>query len=110
VRGRNRKSDDDVNRGGPPAKFGSVIDALLERWLPGFHIVCKEWEVVDRWHEIVIGRVAEVTECSGVENGVLQVKVASASWRNDLTYLKDDIKAAIWRVTGCDTIRDIMFY
>jgi predicted nucleic acid-binding Zn ribbon protein len=99
-----------MSRGGQPASVGSFIDAMLERLLPGFRVVCKEWEVVDRWHEIVIGRVAEVTECSGVENGVLKVRVASASWRQDLTYLKEDIKAAIRRVTGCDTIKDIVFY
>ncbi len=99
-----------MSKGGPPAKIDSFIDAILEMRLPGFRAVCKEWEVVDRWHEIVIGRVAEVTECSGVENGVLQVRVASASWRQDLTYLKEDIKAAIRRVTGCETIRDIVFY
>jgi predicted nucleic acid-binding Zn ribbon protein len=99
-----------MSRGGPPASVGNFIDAILEKWLPGFRVVCKEWEVVDKWHEIVIGRVAEVTECSGVENGVLQVRVASASWRQDLTYLKEDIKAAIRRVTGCETIKDIVFY
>jgi predicted nucleic acid-binding Zn ribbon protein len=99
-----------MSRGGPPAKIDNVLDAILEKWLPGFRGVCKEWEVVDRWREIVIGRVAEVTECSGVENGVLHVRVESASWRQDLTYLKEDIKAAIRRVTGCETIRDIMFY
>jgi len=110
VRGRFRKSNDGLSRGGPPAKAGNVIDAMLERMLPGFRAVCKEWEVVDRWREIVIGRVAEVTECSGVENGVLQVKVNSAAWRQELTYLKEDIKTAIKRVTGCKTIKDIVFY
>jgi hypothetical protein len=110
VRGRFRKSKDDISRGGPPARVGSFIDAMLERLLPGFHTICKEWEVVDRWPEIMIGRVAEVTECSGVENGVLHVRVKSAAWRNDLMYLKEDIKTAIRRVTGCETIRDILFY
>jgi len=110
VRGRIRKSNDGMSKGGPPAKIGNFIDAMLERWLPGFHVVCKEWEVVDKWHEIVIGRVAEVTECSRVEDGVLHVRVTSASWRQDLTYLKEDIKTAIQRVTGCETIKDIVFY
>jgi predicted nucleic acid-binding Zn ribbon protein len=99
-----------LNKGGQPAKVGNFIDAMLEKLLPGFHVVCKEWEVVERWHEIVIGRVVEVTECSRVEDGVLHVKVVSASWRQDLTYIKKDILAAIRRVTGCETIRDIVFY
>jgi predicted nucleic acid-binding Zn ribbon protein len=83
---------------------------VLEESAPGYKTVCKEWEVVDRWKEIMTGRVAEVTECSRVEDGVLYVKVESASWRQDISYLKEQIKAAILRVTGCGTIREIVFY
>jgi predicted nucleic acid-binding Zn ribbon protein len=83
---------------------------MLEKLLPGFHVVCKEWEVVDRWHEIMLGGVAELTECSRVEDGVLHVKVESASLRQELSYLKEQIKASIRRVTGCETIKDIRFY
>jgi hypothetical protein len=83
---------------------------VLEEAAPGYRVVCKEWEVVENWNRIVTGRVAEVTECSRVEDGVLYVKVTSASWRQDLAYLKEPIKAAILRVTGCGTIRDIVFY
>jgi len=99
-----------VNRGGQPAKVGNVIDAMLERWLPGFHVVCKEWEVVERWHEIVVGRISEESECSSVENGVLHVRIESSSWRQEAAYLKEQIKMSIKRVTGCETIRDIVFY
>ena len=83
---------------------------MLEKLLPGFHIVCKEWEVVDRWHEIMLGSMAELTECSRVEDGVLHVKVESASLRQELSYLKEQIKASIRRVTGCETIKDIRFH
>jgi len=110
VRGRIGKSKDDVSRGGQPAKIGNVIDAMLEKWLPGFHVVCKEWEVVDRWHEIVTGRIAEESECSRVENGVLYVRIESSTWRQEATYLKEQIKASVRRVTECETIKDIVFY
>jgi predicted nucleic acid-binding Zn ribbon protein len=99
-----------VNRGGSPVSVGNFIDAMLEKLLPGFRAVCKEWEVVDRWHEIVTGRISEESECSRVENGVLHVRIESSTWRQEATYLKEDIKAAIRRVTGCETIRDIVFY
>ena len=109
-RNRYRKSDDGTKRGGNPVRAGNFIDAMLERMLPGFHVVCKEWEVVERWHEIVEGPVSNNTKCSRVEDGVLYVEVTSATWRQELVYLKDPIKAAILRVTGCETIRDIVFY
>jgi predicted nucleic acid-binding Zn ribbon protein len=105
-----RNNDDGQKRGGNPVRIGNSIDAMLEQWLPGFHVVCKEWEVVERWHEIATGRLSEVTKCSRVEDGVLYVEVLSAAWRQDLIYLKDPLKEAIKRVTGCDTIKDIVFY
>ena len=99
-----------MNRGGPPASVGSFIDAMLEKLLPDFRAVCKEWEVVERWREIVTGRISEESECSRVENGVLHVRIESSAWRQEAAYLKEPIKASIRRVTGCETIKDIVFY
>ena len=110
MQNRYRKNNDGTKRGGDPVRAGNFIDAMLESMLPGFHAVCKEWEVVKRWNEIATGRLSEVTECSRVEDGILYVEVKSAAWRQDLIYLKDPLKAAIVRVTGCETIRDIVFY
>ncbi len=110
MRSKFRKSDDGLGKGGQPLAIGSLIDTLLERWLPDFRVVCKEWEVVERWHEIVIEPIKTVSECSRVENGILYVRIESASWRQEAAYQKEPIKARIRLVTGCETIRDIVFY
>ncbi|MDR0331258.1 MAG: DUF721 domain-containing protein [Chitinispirillales bacterium] len=91
-----------------PSSIGDVLGPFLKD--KGYDTVCKEWEVVANWDQIVSGRIAEVTECERVEDGALYVRVASAPWRQELSHLKEPIKAAIARVTGCDSIRDIVFY
>jgi len=96
------------NRGGAPADVGSVLDTFLKRM--GYDIALKEYEVVDNWPAIVGEHIAETTVCEKSEKGVLYVRVKSAVWRQELSYMKDKIRESILRETGCETIRDIMFY
>ena len=90
-----------------PEKLGSILgDILSER---GYNTMCKEYEVISKWVEIVGERISEVTECSRIEDGVLYVKVSSAPWRQEMVYLKQEILKQIKSRTGCDTIKDIIF-
>jgi len=99
---------DKDRRGGAPSAVGNIIDTFLKRM--GYDVALKEWEVVDNWPAIVGERIAEKTVCEKAEKGILHVKVNSAPWRQELTYMKDAIKDSIIRETGCETIRDILFY
>jgi predicted nucleic acid-binding Zn ribbon protein len=91
-----------------PSSVGDILKAVLED--KGYDVVCKEWEVVTNWDRIAGDPIAGVTECGRVDEGVLYVKVMSAPWRNELVYFKDMLKESILRETGCDTIKDIVFY
>jgi predicted nucleic acid-binding Zn ribbon protein len=97
-----------MNQIAPPSSLGDIIEALFKE--NGYDVIIKEWEVVSDWGRIAGGRIAEVTECERVDGGVLYVKVKSSSWRQELSYMKEKIKESIVRETGCDTIRDIVFY
>jgi predicted nucleic acid-binding Zn ribbon protein len=91
-----------------PEKIGSILDAVLgER---GYLTPCREWDVVRRWPDIAGRKLASVTECSRVENGVLYVRVASAAWRQEVSYLKQRLLDAIAQETPCGSITDIVFY
>ena len=95
-------------RSGSPASVGDILASFFKE--TGYDTVFKEWEAVTGWKQIAGDRISEVTECDRVENGVLYVKVASAAWRQELTYLKDTLLESVRRVTECETIRDIVFY
>jgi predicted nucleic acid-binding Zn ribbon protein len=90
-----------------PEKIGTIVDSVLSE--KGYSSICKEYDVVAKWNEIAGPRLANVTECSRLENSVLYVKVASAPWRQEISYLKRQLLDKITEVTGCKTIRDIVF-
>jgi len=91
-----------------PENVGSILDSiLLER---GYYAICKEYEIMAKWDAIVGPRLAKVTECSNIDEGILYVKVASAPWRQELIYLKGQLFSRIQKETGCTTIKDIVFH
>lgn len=92
---------------GQPQKVGAILDGMLRE--AGYYSFCKEHEAIYRWTEISGPRLAEVTECERVENGVLYVRVISAPWRQELSYMKQELLGKIKMTTGCSTIREIVF-
>ena len=93
---------------GKPEKIGNVLESFLQE--RGYAAICKEYDAVARWKQIAGEKIANETECTGVENGKLFVKVSCASWRHELVYMKKHLIESISRETGCDTIKDIIFY
>jgi predicted nucleic acid-binding Zn ribbon protein len=87
------------------------IDLLLGNFLSerGYLTICKEYDVASKWNDIAGQRIANVTECSRVEDGVLYVKVLSAPWRQEISYFKQQLIEKIRTDYGCTTIRDIVF-
>lgn len=91
-----------------PEKIGNLIDSILSE--RGYLSVCKEWDVVAKWKDLVGEKIASVTECTRMEDGRLYVKVSSASWRNEISFLKPEIIKKIKKETDCSTLNDIVFY
>jgi len=87
------------------------IGDLLEKYLAvsGLGDAMKDISVIEAWGDIVGERVAGVTECVSLEDGVLSVRVKSAAWRQELAYMKGDLIKAIIRDRGPGLVRDIRF-
>jgi predicted nucleic acid-binding Zn ribbon protein len=91
----------------PPEKIGLVLgDFLSER---GYLNVCKEYDVMAKWNDIVGEKLFSVTKCDRVDNGILYVKVTSAPWRQEIAFLKQEILSRIKKEVGCTTIKEIVF-
>jgi len=91
-----------------PERIGLLIDSILSE--RGYLTACKEWDVVAKWKDLVGEKIASVTECTRMEDGRLYVKVTSASWRNEISYLKYEIIKMIKKETDCTSLNDIVFY
>ncbi len=88
----------------PPERIGDIVKAVLAD--RGYLTVCREQDVQRRWPELVGDRIAAVTECTGVDHGKVLVRVRSASWRNELVYLKTMLLAKL--KSECASIKDII--
>jgi predicted nucleic acid-binding Zn ribbon protein len=97
-----------MKRYNQPKKIDSILGNILSN--RGYLNVCKEFDVISQWKDIVGDKVSEVTVCNRVENGVLYVQVSSSVWRQELVYLKINIMKKIKENTNCTSIKDIVFY
>ncbi|MBD3421272.1 MAG: DUF721 domain-containing protein [Chitinivibrionales bacterium] len=76
----------------------------------GYLNVCRELEVARMWPEIAGERLSRVTECTGVDDGRLFIRVPSSTWRHEISYLKQQLLQKIRTHTKCTSIKNIVFY
>jgi hypothetical protein len=88
------------------------IDGLINSFLSdrGYSSVCKEYDIIQKWGDIVGNKVASNSECLKVDNGILYVSVISSSWRQEMTFLKTEILRKIKTNFNCQSIEDIIFF
>jgi len=97
-----------MNRSKPPERIGAIVDAVLSD--RGYFTPCKELNVVRAWPALVGERLAVMTECTRVDSGTLYVRVSSAPWRQEISFMRHHLIEKIHQETGCTTINDIVFY
>jgi predicted nucleic acid-binding Zn ribbon protein len=83
-----------------------VWDVLRKK---GYETPVKEQWVLQQWGKIVGEKIAENTHPARFENGCLFVESSNASWRNELTFLKQEIIKKINDFTGKKVVQDIIF-
>jgi len=97
-----------VNKKSSPESIGSILESVLSK--RGYLVPCKELNVVRAWPAIVGEKLAGIAECTRVEQGTLYVRVKSAPWRQEMSFMKQCLLDKILRETKCTTIKDIVFY
>ncbi|HUN67119.1 MAG TPA: DUF721 domain-containing protein [Bacteroidota bacterium] len=90
-----------------PRQIGNAVGRILHSL--GLSRKIEQYKAVDLWPAIVGERLARVTTAERVTDGKLVVHVANAAWRNELTFLKQDILKKIAAATGSESITDIIF-
>jgi predicted nucleic acid-binding Zn ribbon protein len=90
-----------------PRSFGSALGEVLCRL--GLGQKLKEYEILERWKEIVGERIALQSDPEHIEKGTLLVRVKSPAWRNELLFLKREILQKINARAGQELVKDIIF-
>ena len=84
-----------------------LLSEICQRW--GIEKKVKENTALSQWNQIVGEKISEKAKPIGIERGKLFVQVESSSWRNELNFIKNDIKERINRSLGSQVIQDIIF-
>lgn len=91
-----------------PQKIGPIIRTILTKH--GYFEKCLDTEILVKWPSLVGERIASVTTCTKVKDGIVYVRVANASWRHEISFLKPTILEKIKTGTKSTTIKDIIFF
>ena len=90
-----------------PVHIGVALEDLVRRL--GITKTLSKYHVLTSWQFVVGEQVAKVTVPERIENGVLFVSVATASWRAELTMRRKEILERINKVAGKDSVKEIRF-
>ena len=91
-----------------PLRLNKILDSVLTKH--GYIDTYYESELIKMWPQIVGKKIAEFTECTSVRDDILYVRVVSASWRQEISFLKGKILQEIKKETKFNSIKDINFY
>jgi predicted nucleic acid-binding Zn ribbon protein len=86
-------------------RIDKPLKDLLDRL--GLAAPMEGWAAVSLWGEVVGERVAAHTRAVAFRDGTLVVEVDSASWMNELSYLKRRMAEELNRRLGRDLVLDI---
>jgi len=57
--------------------------------------------------ELMGNKAANIAELDSLKDGVLSVRVADASWRNELLYQRDALRKKANQILGFNMIKDV---
>ena len=89
-----------------PLCMRDLLSEICHSW--GIERKIKEYSAISQWNQIVGEKIAEKAKPIGIERGKLFVQVESSSWRNELSFIKNEIKEKVNRAIGAPVIQDII--
>ncbi|MDP8240500.1 MAG: DUF721 domain-containing protein [Candidatus Hatepunaea meridiana] len=75
----------------------------------GYESRIKEQKAIMIWEKVVGKRIAAVTNPLSIKKGILKIKVKNPPWRQELTYMKEDIIKKLNDEIGDILVSDIKF-
>jgi len=88
-------------------KISKILDSVIQSL--GLAKKLKEGEAIAHWEEAVGPEIARHTTPVKIRNSKLFVQVNSASWKNELMFLKEKILLKLNSISDEAVITDIIF-
>jgi len=87
-------------------QIGNILSKFLYEL--GIDKPVMKYRALTMWPEIVGERISNVTEAKRLTDGKIFVKVQNDSWRNELTFYKQEIIQKINKEIGLKIVKDII--
>lgn len=101
------KWESDAPRNQRQVTLGEAVRNLFDHF--GYTDRIREQQAVIIWEDTVGEEIKSATEVVSIKRGLLRVKVADPVWRNELTYLKEEIRSKLNKAVGYSVVSDIKF-
>jgi len=102
-----RRWEEGILRSNTENPLGAVIKGLIVEMGIGARI--NEQSAITKW-ELVVGElIARETQPRSIKKGILKVKVSDAAWRQELSFMKEDIIKKLNHELGGEIVSDILF-
>jgi len=89
-------------------KLGEILGKSLKRLDLSPRL--EEYGVWPIWNEIVGATIARNAQPEKIRNGTLFIKVSSATWMQELQYMKEMISQKLNQSLGKEVVRNIFFF
>ena len=94
-------------RGGPPEAIGALLRGVLSDLGEGE--TARVLRIAERWEEAVGPEIAAHCRPTALRAGVLEARVDSSVWCQQLTMRRPEMVAALHRLLGDDAPTDVRF-
>lgn len=96
----------------PKAKFSAsseVLQRLFEDGKSPLSGPFLRWKLWMKWREVVGDSIADSTEPVGYQRGCLWLWVKNSAWMQQMTFMREDIRATINRKMGVEFVQTLRF-
>jgi len=102
-----RKWEAEAQRQSGTVSVRRAIDTLICHL--GYEERLREQTALDVWDRVVGPEIARAAKPHSIKNGILKIKVTNSVWRNELTYIKEDIRSRMNAELERPVVSDIKF-
>lgn len=100
-----RKWEKEAVRKSGTVSIGESLDHLIDHLNIGD--ILSQQKALTVWHSVVGSAIAAKSEPRTIKDGIMTISVPDSTWKQELSYLKDDIIKKLNRKLGEEIVREI---
>lgn len=91
---------------GSPVGINQALSGVLAE--AGLGHLVHEDRLRRNWESLLGSRASAIASMEGLKGWVLRVRVESATWRNELSFQREDIRRRANEILGAELVKDVI--